>query len=81
MKRVALLAVVVAVAAVGRPGSARASARAFIPCSADGTVSVIDTSTDTVTATVKFPTTEKMPTTVPLDVDSQQATDCGLSTS
>ena len=52
MKRVALLAVVVAVAAVGRPGSARASARAFIPCSADGTVSVIDTSTDTVTATV-----------------------------
>lgn len=36
---------------------------------------------DTVTATVKFPTTAKMPTTVPSAADSKQAINCGLTTS
>lgn len=36
---------------------------------------------DTVTATVKFPTTEKMPTTAPSAVDSKQPVNCGLSSS
>ena len=34
---------------------------------------------DTVTATVQFPTAEKMPTTAPAAVDSKQATNCTLS--
>ena len=33
---------------------------------------------DTVTATVKFPTTEKVATTVPSAVDSKQTANCGL---
>jgi len=36
---------------------------------------------DTVTATVKFPTTETMPTTVPAKADSLESTNCNLSTS